>query len=195
MAFGDHPIATTAHLRLQVYSDLAYGAQTIQYFTYWTTPATPPGDDFHDGPIGLTGDRGPVYDRLKEVNAELKALSAVFVDSRVEYLGHTGEQLPSGTQRYEPVWPVKELDAKSGAVVSHLANDRGRYLMVVNRNFQQPMELSISLDPAAGASIVGKDGSLQRLSDEQHKATVAPGDVVIFAWTVRGAETPSDRQP
>ena len=43
VAYGDHPVATSGQLRLQVYSDLAYGAQAIQYFTYWTPPFFPPG--------------------------------------------------------------------------------------------------------------------------------------------------------
>ncbi len=38
VAHGDHPVATAEQMRLQVYSDLAYGAQAIQYFTYWTPP-------------------------------------------------------------------------------------------------------------------------------------------------------------
>ena len=37
---GPNPVPTPAMLRLQVYSDLAYVAQGIQYFTYWT----PQGD-------------------------------------------------------------------------------------------------------------------------------------------------------
>ena len=33
---SSYPAPTPAHLRLQVFSNLAYGAQVIQYFTYWT---------------------------------------------------------------------------------------------------------------------------------------------------------------
>ena len=44
---GPYPVPTPAMLRLQVYSDLAYGAQGIQYFTYWT----PQGDSFLGLPV------------------------------------------------------------------------------------------------------------------------------------------------
>ena len=36
VAHGPYPVPTIPQMRLQVYSDLAYGAQGIQYFTYWT---------------------------------------------------------------------------------------------------------------------------------------------------------------
>jgi len=54
---------------LQVYSDLAYGAQGIQYFTYWT----PQSDvwDFHNAPIGLDGKRTPVYDLVRKMTEEI----------------------------------------------------------------------------------------------------------------------------
>ena len=51
VAHGKYPVPTIAQLRLQVFSDLAYGAQGIQYFTYWT-----PFDttwNFNNGPLHL----------------------------------------------------------------------------------------------------------------------------------------------
>ena len=41
---GPYPVPTRASLRLQLYSNLVYGAQGLQYFTYWT----PAGDSFYD---------------------------------------------------------------------------------------------------------------------------------------------------
>ncbi|MDR1524951.1 MAG: Ig-like domain-containing protein, partial [Tannerella sp.] len=49
-AHGPYPIPTVGDLKLQMYSNLAYGAQALQYFTYWTPPASG-NDNFHDGPI------------------------------------------------------------------------------------------------------------------------------------------------
>lgn len=187
VAHDPYPVPTAAQLRLQVYTDLAYGAQTIQYFTYWTPPANPTWD-FHSAPIDRQGKRTVVYDRVKKVNAELKNLSPVFVGSRVDKIGHTGSRLPLGTQRYEPIWPVIELAAESGAVVSHLAAGDRRYLVVVNRNFQEPMDIAVKLDPAARASLVNKDGQLHPVTAHPYQAVVPAGDVAIFAWTAAGNE-------
>jgi hypothetical protein len=189
VAFGDHPIATAPHLRLQVYSNLAYGAQVIQYFTYWTPPPAPlQGDDFHDGPIDLKGNRTPVYDELKRVNAELKTLSPVFTGSQVESVAHTGAKLPLGTQRYQPKWPVKELKAEAGAVVSHRTGPTRHYLMVVNRSFIEPLDLSIAFDPAVKVAAVTKDGRVERLTNDRYAAALPPGDVAILTWAPAATE-------
>src|ERR1700743_2527262 len=56
VAFTPYPDPTLAALRLQVYSDLAYGAQGIEYFTYWTV--TNGGvDNFHNAPIARDGSK------------------------------------------------------------------------------------------------------------------------------------------
>ena len=44
-----YPHPTLATLRLQMFSDLAYGAQGLQYFTYWT-PVNSEGFDYEFGP-------------------------------------------------------------------------------------------------------------------------------------------------
>ena len=93
VAHSKYPVPTIAQLRLQVYSDLAYGAQGIQYFTYWTPFDT--AWKFNNGPISLEGKRTVVYDRIKQVNSEIAALSPVFMGSRVISVSHTGENIPS----------------------------------------------------------------------------------------------------
>jgi hypothetical protein len=116
-------------------------------------------------------------------------VSAVFVGSTVEKIGHTGSQLPPGTQRYQPTWPVVELAAESGAVVSHLAVGDRRYLVVVNRNFQEPMDFAVKLDPAVAISLVTNDGRLHPFADNRYQTAVPAGDVAIFAWAGAGGET------
>ena len=54
-----YPVPTLGHIRLQMFSNLAYGAQGFQYFTYWGI--------FHDEPT-------EVYDIVKTVNKELQYL-------------------------------------------------------------------------------------------------------------------------
>ena len=50
------------HLRgLQAFSNLAYGAQAIQYFTYWTMKSDT--WNFHEGPVGLDGKPCAVYNQ------------------------------------------------------------------------------------------------------------------------------------
>jgi hypothetical protein len=183
-AHGAYPLPTPAQLRVQVYSNLAYGAQGIQYFTYWT----PKSDtwDFHEGPITPDGKRSAVYDRVREVNRELQTLRGVFVGSQVESIGHTGAAIPAGTRAYTPAAPVRSLQTEgTGAVVSLLANGPRRFLVVVNRDFQHEMPLRVSFDPMAKVRRVAKDGTLAALAESGHESKVPPGDAAIFVWEAK----------
>lgn len=171
--------ATKENLRLQVFSDLAYGAQGIQYFTYWY-PESLGGSD---APIDKDGHRTAVYDRVKEMNAEIRALSPVFLGSRVESIGHTGATIPARTTAYHPASPVASLKTEgNGAIVSVLSRDKHRFLVIVNRDFQHPMPTTIEFEHDANVQRVEKDASLQPLESPRQIITVDPGDALIFTW-------------
>jgi hypothetical protein len=179
-----YPPATVPQLRLQVFSDLAYGAQGIEYFTYWQ-----PGDKiFRQAPIDQKGNRTPAYDHVKQVNAEVQGLAGVFLGSHVLAVGHTGEKIPAGTRRYEPQPPVKSVTTGSGgAVVSLLESADGarRFLVIVNRDVTAAMPLSVSLDGNTKFSQVAKDGTLHLLAGDTFEAKLDPGDVAVLTWKPR----------
>ncbi len=183
VAHWGYPVPTLAHLRLQVYSNLAYGAQGIEYFTYWTPPKEA-GADFHDAPIGLDGKRTPVYDRVKQLNEELRGLSGVFLGAEVLALGHTGK-LPKGTAAYQPEAPVTALKADGGALVSLLGGEKRRHLVIVNRDFAKPMQLELAWDAATPLARVGKDGKESALPGGRLQASVEPGDALILTWLAK----------
>jgi hypothetical protein len=181
VAHTPYPIPTIEHLRLQAYSNLAYGTQALQYFTYWT----PVSDtwNFHEAPINVDGERTPTYDLVKEFNAELQALRGVFVGSKVESLGHTGDAIPAGTTRYEPIAPVKSLTTQgTGLVVSHLANGDNRFLVLVNRDIHAPTAARVEFDGARFVRQVAKDGTVGALVQSLTDLSISPGDVAIFTW-------------
>jgi hypothetical protein len=179
VAHGAYPIPTIEELRLQVFSDLAYGAQAIQYFTYWMPQSTT--WDFHEGPIDAAGKRTPVYDRVKIVNEEIRGLSRIFLGAKVRRVGHIGE-LPRGTRAYEPETPIAALRTEGGAVVSLLSKRRGRFLAIVNRDFKMSAPLRITFDGSAKISEVRKDGSSQPLGDLEFARGLAAGDIVMLSW-------------
>ncbi len=180
-SLGPYPIPTTAHLRVQVYSDLAYGAQVIEYFTYWTPESKE--SNFHDGPIAADGKRTATYDRVRRMNRELQALRGVFLGAHVVSVGHTGARLPSATRPYQPASPVKAVKTGGpGAVVSHLTNKGRQFLVVVNRDINRPMPLTVELDGSAPVHHVEKDGSLHAIAGGRFTARVEPGDVCVLTW-------------
>ncbi len=182
-AHNPYPVPTIPALRLQVFSNLAYGTQVMQYFTYWT----PRSEvwNFHAGPIDIDGNRTPAYDRVKQVNGEMQAVRGVFLGSTVLSVAHTGDALPAGTTRYAQAAPVTafETTGSAGAVVSLLAKGDRRFLVVVNRDLQKHMALRAAFDAGAGVQRVAKDGSVGPLSADGIK--VSPGDIAIFTWVAK----------
>ena len=180
VAHGPYPIPTMAQLRLQVFSDLAYGAQGIQYFTYWT-----PYDTvwkFNNAPVSLEGKRTDSYDRVKQMSAEIKSLSYIFLGSRVNTVAHTGNSIPIGTKALIELPPhVKYLKTEgTGAVVSVMENGENNYLVIVNRDFLQTMKLTIDCDKAVYK--INKDGSKSDADTYQRTLEVEPGDIAIYGW-------------
>lgn len=181
-----YPIPTLADLRLQVYSNLAYGAQGIQYFTYFTP--TGEGDTFHDGPF-YKGNKTKTYYTVKEMNAEIKALSGVFFDSNVLAVFHTGDVIPKGTRKLDPdktppLTPFSAIETEGkGAVVSFLEKENIRFMVVVNRDLMGAMKLNVTLKKNAVVRKVLKNGVVENQNMQgSHSIEVEPGDVVIFAY-------------
>lgn len=177
-----YPAPTPAHLRLQAFVNLAYGAQAIQYFTYWTPVET--DFDFHSAPIGKDGKRTEAYYLAAAMNRQVQALRGVFLGSRVIAVGQTGETLPEGTARYTPATPIRQLTTDgNGAVVSEIVNGVRRYLVIVNCDVLRPMTVAVECDGAASVERVSKDeGELLALFGGRLRAELEPGDVCVLTW-------------
>lgn len=177
---GAYPIPTEAELRLQMFSNLAYGAQGLQYFTYWTPPCG--GECFHDGPI-YNNQRTEVFYRVKTVNEEIKNLSSVFYGSKVLSVNHTGKDIPNGTHRLSELpneIHILETIGK-GAIVSVLERDSLMFLAIVNRDFKDSMKLIIKGDSCVRK--FEKSGVIGPLNiSNLTEFSIPPGDIMIFYW-------------
>ena len=140
-----YPQPTLEMLRLQIYSNLSYGAQAIQYFTF----RTPPQDDtydYHNGPITLEGKKTETYNIVREMNRELREVIPFFDGCTVERVGHLLE-VPLGTERFKGMprglRRLKVVGTR-GAVVSVLRQGDKRYLAVVNKDFETDLHVDIA---------------------------------------------------
>lgn len=161
-----YPVPTPGHLRLQVFSDLLYGAQAIQYFTA--------GGLYDSG----TSERTPVYDIVKEVNGEIKAYSPVFLGCSVEGVWHTGDTVPSHTRRLEamPHPAVESLSVSGeGGVVSLVSNGGRKYLAVQNRDCVHEAALEISF--TRRVRLFAPEGSVRY---DGGPLMLLPGDIAVF---------------
>ena len=174
-----YPVPTVAMLRLQMYSNLAYGARMLQYFTYWNPYSKTPLK-FHESIIREDGTRSPVYDRVRVVNRELQARAFVFMDAELVSVSHTGAEIPVGTRRLGKLPPyVKSLKTPDGgAVVAQFAGSAFDALVIVNRSPVKEIQLSISLDESAVRVL--EDGTRRPASTYGEIYTISPGYAEIF---------------
>ncbi|MDR3184323.1 MAG: hypothetical protein LBT49_02845 [Prevotellaceae bacterium] len=179
-AHWDYPVPTLADLRLQVYSDLAYGAQCIQYFT-WLDPCCDPmwGEGADDNaPVRIDGTKSPIYYTVQAMNKEIKALSKVFLNSKVRWTAHTGN-VPRGCSSLNTeLLPkqVKSLEISDpGALVSMLEKGKDRFVVIVNHDINS--DITVRVKGNADLRMVNKAGEVIKVVEEQ---ILSPGDITIL---------------
>lgn len=173
-----YPTPNMAMLRLQIYSNLAYGAQAIQYFTYWTP--TPTKDIiFHDAPIGLDGKKTKTYALVQQMNKELREVSRLFYGAKVLSVHHLGGKLPQGTTRQKRMplnlKTLKVISSK-GAVISQFEKNGHRYLAIVNKDHEKSIKILIATRNDIPRHIT------KTLQEEPMDTSynISPGDILIF---------------
>ena len=174
-----HPVPTISALRLQLYSNLAYGAQGLEFWAYWMSPG------LRCAPIGLDGKRTLVYDRIKTVNNEIQNLAGVFVGAKVVSVRHTGVVIPKGTSQLSSLpSAIKVFETVgSGAVVSLLENGVNSFFMVVNRDLNKSLPIIIQGDESLKKVL--KDGSIVKASAYSNTTEIEPGDVAIYMFPTK----------
>lgn len=177
-----YPEPTLAHLRLQVFSNLLYGAQEIQYFNF--TGIVDP----------VTCQKLPAYDLVRQVNSEIKAYSSVFAGCSVWGVWHVGDSIPCGTRHLEtmPHEKVKSLsikslsvngseDAKGHGVVSLIKNKGVIYLAIQNSSCTDSAVLEVSFSDKVLRHT--PDSTLPCDSCDLHTITIDPGSTILFSAT------------
>ncbi len=172
-----YPQPTMGSLRLQVYSNLAYGAQAIQYFTYWT-PRPDGIYDYHDGPVNASGDKTRTYTLVQQMNRELKSVAPLFYGARVTSVGHLGK-ISKGAQRLKSTpenISLLKVTSRRGAVITTFEQQGHRYIGIINKDYRQDMKLQIKVKNNTPRRIT------KGLQEEVLKPvyTIDAGDILII---------------
>ncbi len=144
---GPYPMPTEGQIRWQIFHDLAYGTKGIQYFTYET-----PHDEywkFHTAILDEKGNKTPTYYAVQRVNGEVAKLGPTLLSLTSTDVMMTGV-LDNACKGFEP---GPEIAGCAGSPVVLGFSDgpaKSRYLMVVNRDFQE--EAKVMLKLAAGVT-------------------------------------------
>ena len=174
---ADYPQPTMATLRLQVYANLAYGAQAIQYFTYWT-PAPNKTYDFHNAPISQKGKKTKTYALVQQMNRELRAVAPLFFGAKTTSVSHLGKVAAGTSRLVTPPVNISKLNIQSreGAIVSELEKDSHRYLVIVNKDYRHSMKVLVTPKTSLPRHIT-KELKEQPVAESY---TVGAGDMLLF---------------
>ncbi len=172
---NDYPQPTLPMLRLQVYTNLAYGAQAITYFTYKTLQDK--RYSFHNAPIGLNGKKTNTYALVRTMNKELRAVASLFYGAKVLSVGHL-VTIPQGCKKASAPKNIRRLSVsgKGGAVVSVFSQKGHRYMAVVNKSYLSALKMGIEIS-SDKVRHVSKNLVESRV---KRSYVVQPGDVSLF---------------
>ncbi len=173
-----YPDPTPAHLRLQINVDLAYGAQAIQYFTYWLPDAI--DFDYHKAPIDLDGGRTENYDKVRQANEELRKVAPLFYGGTIERVEHVDGSFESAT-----------INSASGAVASLLTTREGeRYIVLVNKSLTESMKVKYG-----GQSHIVEPGAMLLLHHEPAQEVVRGHSALVPFAESAGIPRPEYPRP
>ena len=175
----ESPIAVRArptreNIRLQVNTNLAYGAQVIQYFTI---------RDFSGSslaPFMADSVWTEAYYMLKDVNLEMKARQEVFAGCKVLATRFTGLQ-PFGTMplvNADLPAAIASLDSDRSALVSIIENKGSLYVVVVSTSPDQATDVSVVF--SSGVDMIDNAGNVISQAAGTRSFDLPAGDMLVF---------------
>ncbi|MFD0714532.1 hypothetical protein [Paenibacillus sp. GCM10027626] len=138
---------TENQIRYQVYTNLAYGAKGLIYFTY----QTPPADwGFHDGLILPDGTKNASYYGVKNINAEVMNLGCYLQSLTSQAVYHTGT-IPEGATALPNDFFIRPADSSQPLVISYFKDENGKkYVFIVNRDTANSRTVTFQVNPKPG---------------------------------------------
>ena len=148
ISFNAHRATTEPEKRWVAMQSLAYGAQGIWYFTYWTPPQT--AEAFGLGIIDPQGKKTAQYDDIVSINARFAALSRYLVPAISTGVFHNGPLEP-GTAPRVPGSAVY-LPSFAKVTVGTFEVPGHTYAVLANRDYTSATETDVVVPVGAAAA-------------------------------------------
>lgn len=154
---GGTRVPNKAEIFWQVNTALAYGAQGIQYFTYWLPLE---GTGWGGGMISKTGTKTAIYDYVKEMNSQIAACDAVLMNSKSVGVMVNGAS-PTAIPSSDIISGYKELTSLSGSLKTLVGcfnhNGKSAYY-VVNNSINTSGSITLNFSRNVSASVYQNTG-------------------------------------
>lgn len=187
------PRPTEGYLRFEAYSALAYGAQGIIYWSYSQRPSNA-SETYISAPINRKGKKTRTWNRVRNVNREIRAYNPVFfnavplkcvhtgdVASKIQHKGYTAADAAK-----EILPEVKITSQKDGVLISHLKNGRKRYIVMANQNPFNSQRINFSLPEGYKyKEYTSSNGRLKISGLSAHKLSrrLKAGGILVLEYT------------
>jgi hypothetical protein len=176
----DNPMPTVAHLKLQQYSNLAYGAQGLQYYDFCPRAQSVENYLLDGAPLSPEGRINPSYWRMAEVNRELQARADVFLGSVPVRIRHAGN-IPQGTLAFDarrdlPGF-VTSFVPDGDLLVSVLRKGSREVFVVVNRDPNAVSAFTATFAP--GVKYVRKNGTRVPACDGAYPMDIGEAEIFV----------------
>ncbi len=167
---------TVENLRLQVYTNLAYGAQVIQYFTILQYGGT------SYAPIQIDGSWTGAYDTLKEFNSELHRRGWVFDGCTMEKVRHIN-LVPywcDGFCAADLPGQIRSLSADQDALVGFIENRGNKYITVANKSLRDKMTVDAVFNDRVYT--IARDGIFVEQPSGPAQFVLDEGDMLVIKY-------------
>ena len=165
-----------ANMRLQVYTDLAYGAEVVQYFVYRAYAVATLA------PIMTDGSYSVLYDLLKEFNPEVHRRAFVFDGGKVtktRFAGLTPWNCFPLLKKELPV-QIASVDCDKTALVSFEENNGNDYLVIVNADCFS--KCTVSIDFKQMCYTIDRSGAFTAQEPGKRDFTLDEGDMLVVKY-------------
>ncbi len=176
-------------MRLNVYSNLAYGIKNAVWYPYWskyrhTEIITMDPCIIHDD-----GRKTDLYAAFKALNGEMKQLGKTLIQLDAMEVYHTGDSLWIGTRHPPDEFIASVAQTGSDLILSRFTdrNTGKSYLMVVNKSYQHasPFTLQLAASVRSLREVSKTDGRLVRTAYQRNNHRLSgdllPGEGRLYA--------------
>jgi hypothetical protein len=177
---------TLQSVKLQQFGNLLYGAQGLQYYTYWTVNNQHwKENNYSYAIVDDKGDPTPTFSIVRDVNKQIQRLDWVFSGAKSDLVFHTGNIVAIGTSKLQSIPKQFKFFSTYGksAVISLMSNNKNKFIIVQNRSLDENLNLEYRLQNAL-KKINNNTGKTEQLSvSKKYIDTILPGDILIFTYT------------
>lgn len=132
IAYDPYPQPEHSHLRLQLYSGLAYGARGLHYFAY--SVPTDKAYTYNQALLDSTGKPTPLFADAVRINAEIQKIGSVLGTLTSTGVFHT-DPVPAGSAPINQRLPITKIEGRSILAGFFVDKKRHKYVMLVNKNY------------------------------------------------------------